>query len=43
MTCIERHYLRETVLYEPSIEALGGVECLVIVLAKGIEAEKAER
>jgi hypothetical protein len=42
MNRIERHYLKESVLYEQSIEALGGVECLVALLAKGIEAEKAE-
>ena len=43
MNRIEQYYLKETVLYEHSIEALAGVECLVARLAKGIEAEKAER
>ena len=40
---IERHYLNESVLYEQSIEALGGVESLLARLAKGIGAERAER
>ena len=43
MNCIERHYLNESVLYENSIEALGGVETLVARLTKGIRLEKAER
>jgi hypothetical protein len=43
MNHIERHYLNETVLYEHSIESLGGVEALVARLKKGIAAEKAER
>jgi hypothetical protein len=43
MNHIERHYLNETVLYEHSMEALGGVEALIARLTKGIEAEKAER
>ena len=43
MNRIERSYLKETVLYEHSIEALGGVNVLVARLTKGIKAEKAER
>ena len=43
MNHIERRYLNQTVLYEVSIEALGGVEALIARLTKGIEAEKAER
>jgi len=43
MNHIERHYLHETVLYEHSIEPLGGVEALIARLRKGIAAEKAER
>jgi hypothetical protein len=43
MNRIEQRYLKESVLYQQSIESLGGVECLVARLAKGMEAEKAER
>ncbi len=40
MNQIERHYLNKSVLYEHSIEALGGVESLVKRLASGLAAEK---
>jgi hypothetical protein len=40
MNQIERHYLNESVLYEHSIEALGGVESLVKRLTSGLAAEK---
>jgi hypothetical protein len=43
MNHIQRHYLKNSVQYEASIEALGGVESLVARLTKGIELEKAER
>lgn len=43
MNHVERHYLNESVLYEHSIEALGGVEALIAHLTKGIESEKAKR
>ena len=43
MNHIERHYLNESVLYEHSIEALGGVETLIARLTKGIGSEKTER
>ena len=43
MNHIEQHYLNESVLYEHSIESLGGVESLVARLTTAIHARKVER
>lgn len=43
MNCIEQHYLDSPVSYEHSIEALGGVESLLVHLQKGVDAGRIER
>jgi hypothetical protein len=42
MNRIEKHYLNQSVLYEHSIEALGGVESLLARLTKGLGSRKDE-
>ena len=43
MNAIERHYLHSAVSYKDTIEALGGVDSLIGLLRKGVNAERAER
>lgn len=43
MNCIEQHYLDSPVSYEHSIEALGGVESLLMCLREGVDAKHIER
>ncbi|MGH7772381.1 MAG: hypothetical protein ACREQA_09090 [Candidatus Binatia bacterium] len=40
MNCIEVHYQKSTVLYEHSIEGLGGVDALLKCLEKGVEEKR---
>ena len=40
MNCIEVHYQKSTVLYEHSIEELGGVDALLKCLEKGVEEKR---
>ena len=40
MNCIELHYMKSSVLYEHSIEALGSVDALLKCLEKGVEEKR---
>jgi hypothetical protein len=40
---LEQHYLNKTVSYEDTIPALGGVQSLIAVVRKGVEARRSER
>jgi HEPN superfamily AbiU2-like protein len=40
MNCIEMHYMKSSVLYERSIEALGSVDALLRCLEKGVEEKR---
>ena len=40
MNCIEMHYMKSSVLYEHSIEALGSVDALLRCLEKGVEEKR---
>ena len=40
MNCIEVHYMKSSVLYEHSIEALGSVDALLRCLEKGVEEKR---
>ena len=40
LNCIEVHYMKSSVLYEHSIEALGGIDSLLKCLEKGVEEKR---
>lgn len=40
INCIEVHYMKSSVLYEHSIEALGGIDALLKCLEKGVEEKR---
>ena len=40
MNCIELYYLKSSLSYEHSIEALGGVDALLMCLEKGVEEKR---
>jgi hypothetical protein len=43
LNCIEHHYMKSSVLYEHSIEALGSVDTLLRCLEKGVNEKRSRK